>query len=386
MTKIAFLFLILIIKHSQGDDYDGDGLGEIKATIDEVQKDVKGLGKFLEELTQLFKKHFPVPDDAESFIGSKESSITTSDPELLLIGPGDGSTQSEVINLSTFSSTNCRIPKVPNIDGDWHSYVATMTPDGPLFCGGNTGQYSSDVTNCRLLIKTGVWVDVPPSMEMRGPRAGAAAVHFDNGWWVTGGHSSSQNTKSSTEIWDNKTWRLHTPLPLALNKHCLVKVNSTHVFLAGGEMKMRQGRGSSSTFSNSAYLYSKEAGFVQQADMPGDRGYLEIQCVLVGEGLVMVAGGRESYGSTDKDTKYFNLSTLEWSSGPRLPHTVKASRLLSINDRTILIGGGKIWEFKPLELSTGPWWVWMEIGKLEVERKNFDVVQITREYCANNNI
>ena len=108
------------------------------------------------------------------------------DPELLLIGPGDGSTQSEVINLSTFSSTNCRIPTVPNIDGDWHSYVATMTPDGPLFCGGNTGQYSSDVTNCRLLIKTGVWVDVPPSMEMRGPRAGAAAVHFDNGWWVTG--------------------------------------------------------------------------------------------------------------------------------------------------------------------------------------------------------
>merc|ERR1712013_68316 len=84
MTKIAFLFLILIIKHSQGDDYDGDGLGEIKATIDEVQKDVKGFGKFLEELTQLFKKHFPVSDDAESCIGSKESSITTSDPELLL--------------------------------------------------------------------------------------------------------------------------------------------------------------------------------------------------------------------------------------------------------------------------------------------------------------
>merc|ERR1712013_706255 len=121
MTKIAFLFLILIIKHSQGDDYDGDGLGEIKAAIEKVQIDVKGFGKFLEELTQLFKKHFPVPDDAESFIGSKESSITTSDPELLLIGPGDGSTQSEVINLSTFSSTNCKIPTVPNIDGDWHS-------------------------------------------------------------------------------------------------------------------------------------------------------------------------------------------------------------------------------------------------------------------------
>jgi len=205
MTKIAFLFLLLIIKRSQGADYDDDdmpfGLDKIKASIDKVQNDVKGFGQFLEELTNLFKKHFPVSDDVASSecIGSKESSITTSDPELLLIGPGstdDGNTQSEVLNLSTFSSTNCRIPEISNIDGGWHSYVATMTPDGPLFCGGISGQYSSDVTNCRLLIKTGIWVDVPPSMEMRVARAGAAAVHFDNVWWVTGNLTNTNSNNS----------------------------------------------------------------------------------------------------------------------------------------------------------------------------------------------
>ena len=36
------------------------GLDKIKASIDKVQNDVKGFGQFLEELTNLFKKHFPV--------------------------------------------------------------------------------------------------------------------------------------------------------------------------------------------------------------------------------------------------------------------------------------------------------------------------------------
>ena len=146
-------------------------------------------------------------------------------------------------------------------------------------------------------------------------------------------------------------------------------------------MSRGYGRGSSSTFSNATYLYNKETGFVEQADMGGYTDYLE--CVMVGEDLVMVAA--KWWRGSDKDTKYFNLSTLEWSSGPRLPHSIQDSRLLSINGRTIFVGGSKIWELKPLDLSTGPWWAWMEIGKLRVKKKDFDVVPITKEYCANDN-
>ena len=73
------------------------------------------------------------------------------------------------------------------------------------------------------------------------------------------------------------------------------------------------GRGSSSTFSNATYLYSKEAGFVQQGDMQGYTDSLE--CVLVGEDLVLVAA---DWWGSDKDTKYFNLSTLDMIS----PHSL----------------------------------------------------------------
>ena len=192
----------------------------------------------------------------------------------------------------------------------------------------------------------------------------------------------------TTEIWDNKTWHDHIPLPKAMSGHCLVKINSTHVFLAGGKVKEAY-RGYGEKFSESAYLYSKDSGFVKQEDMMWSWGGMS--CVLLQEGQVMVSSARRS--SKKKETQMFDLSTLQWSAGPSLPTALFNPKLLSMDGKTFLLGGfdnsakggnKKIWQLNQLKLSTMNVWRWVEIGELADERSLFDIVPITAEYCASN--
>lgn len=75
-------------------------------------------------------------------------------------------------------------------------------------------------------------------------RHGAASVIDENGnLWVLGGTYDSKSA-DSTEIYDYKsngrgTWKQSYPLPgvlrdTGLDSHCAVRINSSHVFMAGG--------------------------------------------------------------------------------------------------------------------------------------------------------
>ena len=61
-----------------------------------------------------------------------------------------------------------------------HGYVATLSTDGPLLCGGTpTGE-------CYLLTTKNMWLGPPPLAPMLEERTHAAAAAFGGGWWVTG--------------------------------------------------------------------------------------------------------------------------------------------------------------------------------------------------------
>ena len=98
-----------------------------------------------------------------------------------MIGPGyPNNLQSEVFTLPSFTSSSCVPPIFPH--DDYHGYVGTNTPDGPLLCGGtHSGRRQSA---CYLLDKKGVWVTVGHQMSSR--RFGAASVQTERVWWVTG--------------------------------------------------------------------------------------------------------------------------------------------------------------------------------------------------------
>jgi len=389
LLSLVLIFIYLQNAAASTDDHDLI-LGILwntnitKYEVNQVHEEVKEVRQSLDEMKQLLNKKISPSGDDDGC--SKSEIISTSnidinsyqDSELLFIGPGvvwKENRGSEVLSLPGFSNTNCSIPIIGN---GYHGYVATLSADGPMMCGGRVGQ-SSVKSDCHLLIKNGIWVNLPQSLAMGTARTRAAAIQFEGVWWVTGGFNNNEYLRT-TETWDGKRWHDHTYLPDPLSGHCLVRINTTHAFLAGGTTTYYQ-----ESFSTDAYLYSNDTGFVKQRTMLWSGNSLS--CALVQEDLVMVAGGYKR-----KDTQFFNLATLAWSSGPDLPTALSGSKMFSIDGKTFFLGGfsdngggsKKIWQLVPLELSSMNWWRWAEVGELKDTKSHFDIVPITKEYCANN--
>ena len=51
---------------------------------------------------------------------------------------------------------------------------------------------------------------------------------------VVGGRTGGTTTTNRTQIWDGKSWTLGPDLPLTLEQHCTVRINSTHLMITGG--------------------------------------------------------------------------------------------------------------------------------------------------------
>merc|ERR1711892_605665 len=173
---------------------------------------------------------------------------TTPDPDVVFIGPGYGSDGlSEVLLLPSLTPGACTPPPFPH--GEYNVYVGRLSADGPLLCGGvHSGAFQS---SCYLLGRDGSWVT--SSSQMTVERAWPAATELGDSWWVTGGYDEHGNVLSSTEVLTGNTWLSSTPLPTPLYTHCMVQINSSHVFIAGG-----QDRYNHSTAV--AYLYSSTSG------------------------------------------------------------------------------------------------------------------------------
>merc|ERR1711935_145106 len=144
----------------------------------------------------------------------------------------------------------CQIksPDDPNVipftfsDADVLGHTAVYTNDAPIYCGGK-----SRADNLNLCVefdyKRNTWNDIPNMAQKRHLATSVLDVNGD--MWVLGGTANS-SAADSTEIYNYKPpdsgfgrWRKGFPLPAALRdtglqSHCSVKINRTHIFLAGG--------------------------------------------------------------------------------------------------------------------------------------------------------
>ena len=113
-----------------------------------------------------------------------------------------------------------------------------------------------------------------------------------------------------------------------MHGHCLVRLNTSHVFLTGGKYR-------DSDNSPASYIYSGATGFSRQGDMSVAR--LSHACALHGD-QVWVAGGFHGAVST---SEYFSLATSTWLPGPGLPSPALGARLITVGERLTLIGNDK---------------------------------------------
>jgi len=296
-------------------------------------------------------------DCDEEVITTTTSTTPRPKTDILFIGPGTNYYHRrfpEAYTLPSFTRADFCTP--PMLQEFLDSHVGTLTPDGPLLCD----------TTCYILAKNGSWVVASVPGFRRG---GAASVDISEGWWVTGGKRRSE-ALATTEVWNGTNWLIHDPLPRPMWGHCMVKINSTHVFL---------------TIHQESYLYSKDTGFVRMQDMIRYR--YEHTCGLH-DNLVWAAGGLGNMAGTQESSEYFSLETLTWTEGPSI--TFKRGKgkyrtlgkIVTWGKRTYWIVSQNIWELVKSGESSRNSWEWVKVGETEYTKTGFQVFIISSDDCT----
>merc|ERR1711892_1299874 len=291
--------------------------------------------------------------------GSQGNNIQ--DPDVVFIGPGYGSDGlSEVLLLPSLTPGACTPPPFPH--GEYEGYVGRLSLDGPLLCGG----YQSGVfqSSCYLLGRDGSWVT--SSSQMTVQRSWSAAAKLGDSWWVTGGYDEHGNVLTSTEVLTGNTWLSSTPLPTPVYGHCMVKINSSHVFIAGGQDRYNHPIAA-------AYLYNTDSGtFSPLPDMALPRD--DPTCGILGTDI-WVGGGRTI--DVRKSVELFSITSEAWRDGPPLPIGTRAGRMMKVDGSLLMFGNRVIWQVK----TTGGEDYWDQVGEMEQERSGFDILRMKLSDC-----
>ena len=164
-------------------------------------------------------------------------------------------------------------------------------------------------------------------------RSEAAGAMLTNGsWLIIGGKGLDHNPMFSTEMLENKWFQPNLVWPEAVSNHCMERMNSSYIFVAGGE-------GQDGNL-NTAYLFNYFANTWKSLEerMFHPRsghvcGFLTSKTIQ----FIIVAGGFNLL-----QVELFDISLLKWSFGPSLPFEMNWAASLTTKDNFFIIGGEHI--------------------------------------------
>jgi hypothetical protein len=166
--------------------------------------------------------------------------------------------------------------------------------------------------------------------------AAAAAQLKDGKLFVTGGVDGSAYL-NSTEILTEEGWESNIPsLPVTINAHCMVTVNSTTVMVIGGA---QNGHISGKTF----YFTFGEESWTEGPELKNKRDSHSCGKIKRSkesqEMSIIVAGGIYAY-SRLSSVEILDEGSKEWQRGPELPFGLERSQMVEDqNGGVVLIGG-----------------------------------------------
>ena len=237
----------------------------------------------------------------------------------------------EVINLASSTST-CKNP--PNFPATVSRAIGGLGFKGnPIICGGLQNDVSSN--KCYSL-DNNEWIS---SASMNSVRAYAAAAQLKDGkLLVTGGYDGSGSIFNSAEILTEKGWESNIPsLPVTINGHCMVTVNSTTVMVIGGVQNYQS---SGKTF----YFTFGEERWTEGPKLKNKRIYHRCGKIrrnkMSQEMSIIVAGGSDGVYSYLSSVEILDEDSNEWQTGPELPFGIAWSQMVEDqNGGVVLIGG-----------------------------------------------
>jgi N-acetylneuraminic acid mutarotase len=235
----------------------------------------------------------------------------------------------EVIDLKS-SATTCQNP--PNFPATvWEAIEGLGFKDNPIICG---GLQNSSYSNRCYSLENNEWVS---SVSMNKVRTVAAAALLQDGkLLVTGGWNGSANLNSA-EMLTEEGWESNIPtLPVTIEAHCMVTVNSTTVMVIGGYQN-------DAYSGNTFYFTFGEGSWTEGPALKEKR--IHHSCGRIkrdkySQGMsIIVAGGRNG-SSFLSSVEIMDGGSNEWQTGPELPFGILMSKMVEDqNGGVVLIGG-----------------------------------------------
>ena len=215
--------------------------------------------------------------------------------------------------------------------------VATVLQGVPIFCAG------AFVTDCYTYNPQSYgWEPAAPMVEPRFYAAGDVVLGGSQ-WWITGGRNGNSNEET---ILDNTEFVVEPQgdhlfngvqaLPMAMEHHCLISIDATRLFLAGGTTRVTD---KDTTQSNKTYIIdlANSEGWQELPDRPIDRSSMacfKVETEQNGPEIVLMSGtGREP-------TDIFSLTSLTWRAGPNFPYVVFWPTVVGPYKDSYLVMGG----------------------------------------------
>lgn len=158
-----------------------------------------------------------------------------------------------------------------------------------------------------------------------------SVTSLDGKIYVLGGYPQSRISVRTVQVYDpiSNSWRLTTPLPVALNHTMAVSVNGK-IYLIGGQTTA----GGAGPFVNSVYEFDPGTQtWTTRAPMPTERGG---GGATVYNGRIYVAGGRPPRGN---DFAVYDPATNTWQTLPDLPTQRNHLGAVTIGGKIYVIGG-----------------------------------------------
>ncbi len=190
------------------------------------------------------------------------------------------------------------------------------------------GQAANPVTVSVLSSSPGAWVRRPDLLE---PISEMAVAELDGKVYVIGGYPSTRVSVRTVQVYDPiaGTWKLTTPLPVALNHTMSIAANGK-IYVIGGQPDA----GGNGPFVDTVYEYDPAtAAWRARAPMPTVRGG---GAAAVIDGKIYVAGGRPPRGS---DFAVYDPVANRWNVLPDLPVQRNHIGAAAIGGKVYVVGG-----------------------------------------------
>ena len=162
-------------------------------------------------------------------------------------------------------------------------------------------------------------------------RSEAAGSMMRNGsWMIIGGKDTARrDPMPTTEMLEDSMFMENMPWPEAVSGHCVEQVNSSHIFVAGGETY-------GGNLLDASYFLNVDSAFWNSVDDKLRHARSGHVCGFVKDHAV-VAGG---FGVLAVELLY--LETMRWKSGPDLPFEMNWAGSMQVGRRMFVAGGEHI--------------------------------------------